>query len=470
MSGRSVADEVKFGFLPVKKEEREFGLWDFLFVQVGFGIAAWCFLVGGYTGLVLDAKGSLATILFGNAFPVFLIMPIAIYFARYGVDTFIGFRSALGYLGSDLFFIIFALLNLGWISISTFMMGESSIKIAGLLGADEFWTSRTTGAPFFALIAFAVAFYIAYKGPVAIKWFNRIGVPSIMLVLVGLISVILFGEGLENVVALQPSEPYDTLSRSIATAIEWNVGLGFSWLPYIGQWSRLAKSEKVAYHGGFWGFGVVLNIAAVLGAFTALLVASLDPTDWMIAVGGVSWGFVGLILLVLANTTSAVILIYSQSISFKTLFPKVKWGLAVSTTIPAAFFMLSPSFYDAYGVFLSFIAFVMAVFGGIVIADFFLIKKQNISVRDLYDRRGAYRYWNGFNPSAIISFIVGTISYWALYNPIVDSASGLFMYITAGIPSFFVSGIVYFICVKFLFKYKVDLDNSNLSSEVNKIA
>lgn len=86
-SNRQVDVEVQFGFLPAKKSEREFGLWDFIFIQVGFGIAAWCFLVGGYTGLVLDAKNSIAAILFGNAFPVFLIIPIAIYFTRYGIDT-----------------------------------------------------------------------------------------------------------------------------------------------------------------------------------------------------------------------------------------------------------------------------------------------------------------------------------------------------------------------------------------------
>lgn len=453
-ANRSVADEVKFGFLPVRKEEREFGLWDFLFIQVGFGIAAWCFLVGGYTGSVLDAQGSFSAILFGNAFPVFLIMPIAIYFARYGVDTFIGFRSALGYLGSDIFFVLFAFLNLGWISISTFMMGESAIKLAGLMGAGEFWTSRSTGAPFFAIIAFAVAFYIAYKGPVAIKWFNRIGVPSIMAILVGLVVVIVFGEGLDSIFALQPATPYDTTARSIATAIEWNVGLGFSWLPYLGQWSRLVKSEKVAYHGGFWGFGVLLNIAAVLGAFTALLVASLDPTDWMIAVGGVSWGFLGLFLLVLANTTSAVILIYSQSISLKTMFPKIKWGLAVSSTIPAALFMMSPAFYDAYGRFLSVIAFVMAGFAGIIIVDYFFIKKQKVSVRDLYDRKGIYKYWNGVNPSAILGMITATITYWSLYNPLSDVASPMFDYMTAGIPTFFAAGFVYFISSKYIFKYE----------------
>ncbi len=459
-NSREIATEVQFGFLPAKKTEREFGFWDFLFIQVGFGIAAWCFLVGGLTGMVLDAKDSIAAILFGNAFPVFLIIPIAIYFARYGVETFIGFRSALGYLGSDTFYVLFSILNLGWITISCFMIGESAIKIAALFEAGEFWTSRGGGAPIFSFIAFVLSLYIAYKGPNAIKWFTRIGVPSIMLIVVGLIVIIFFKEGISKVFSLAPKQPYDTYARTMATAIEWNVGLGFSWLPYIGISSRLTVNEKTAYAGGFWGFGVLLNVAAILGALTALLVGSTDPTDWMISFGGTSWGIVGLLLLILANTTSAVVLMYSQALSFKTLFPSKKWIWAIATTFPAAFLMLSPDFYDAYSKFLAFISFIMAVYGGIVIADYFFVKKQRILVRDLYRRDGAYKYWHGFNPASVVSFIVSTIFYWGVYNPIADEATTLFNYISAGIPTFFVALLIHFVCAKYLFKLDQEIQHN----------
>ncbi|GAX91702.1 purine-cytosine permease family protein [Effusibacillus lacus] len=460
---RAIEREVQFGFLPAKKTEREFRFWDFLFIQIGFGIAAWCFLVGGYTGLVLNAQDSIVAILFGNAFPVFLIMPIAIYFARYGVETFIGFRSALGYLGSDAFFILFSILNLGWISISCFMIGESAIKIIGLVNGNEFWTSRNGGAPVFSLIAFAFSLFIAFKGPNAIKWFTRIGVPSIMLILIGLIIIIFIKEGFDKVFQLQPKQPYDTFARTMATAIEWNVGLGFSWLPYLGASSRLTVSEKVAYSGGFWGFGVLLNVAAIMGALTALLVGSTDPTDWMISFGGTGWGVLGLLLLILANTTSAVVLMYSQALSFKTLFPSKKWGWAIATTIPAGFLMLSPDFYDAYSKFLAFISFIMAVYSGIVIADYFFVKKQKINVRDLYRRGGVYQYWKGFNPASLVSFIVATVFYWTVYNPIKDEASTLFTYISAGIPTFFVALFVHYLAAKYIFKLDQDVESAQQS-------
>lgn len=237
----AVENEVKFGVLPALRKDRQFGFWDFLAVQTGFGIAAWCFLVGGYTGSVLPAGPSIGAILFGNAIPVFLIAPLAILFARYGIDTFLGVRAALGYHGSSLFYVVFATLNLGWITIATFMLGESMIRLLNAAGVTGAMVTREVGAPVFAIIAFIASWFVAFKGPVAIRWFIRIGVPAMLLILTGLIFAVLGIHGLGKVFTAIPPEPYETLNRSIVTAVEWNVGLGFSWLPYIGAWARLAR-------------------------------------------------------------------------------------------------------------------------------------------------------------------------------------------------------------------------------------
>ena len=452
----AISKDVAFGFLPAQKNDRVFGLWDLILIQVGIGVSCFCLLVGGYTGMIVSAKEAIATILFGNALPVLLIVPITILFARYGVDTFIGFRSSLGYLGSNIFYFVFMILTIGYMSVALFMAGQAVVEIAGLFHLPGFFTTRTTGAPFFAILLFAVAFFVTFKGPLVIRKFNLIGVPAILLVMFGLISILLIGQGLDKIFALNPAEPYEENARSFATALELNIGLGFSWLPYLGQYSRLAKSEKAAYKAGFLSYGVLVNVAAILGALTALVVASLDPTDWMFAIGGTWVGLIGLILLTLGNLTAVIFLMYSQAISFKTVLPKKSWTFAMATAIPTVLLLLSSSFYDAFNSFITIISYIMAVFGGIVISDFFFVKKQQVSIRDLYDTKGNYFYWHGINPSAITSFIAGTAAYWALYNPLLDTASGLFHYITAGIPAYFAAGICYYVSAKYIFAYEVD--------------
>lgn len=441
---QAVQREVYFGILPVLHGERQFGLLDFLLVQVGFGIAAWSFLVGGYTGSVLPAGPAIAAILFGNAIPVFLISVLAILYARYGVDTFIGARALLGPRGSNLFLIIFAILNLGWITIACFMLGESTIRVVAAFGGPEWLASRTVGAPIFALAAFAIAWWLALQGPIAIRLFIRVGVPAMVAIIVGLIIYIFLQNGVSAVWNAQPPAPYDTPVRGLASAIEWNVGLGFSWLPYIGQWNRLAKDERTALVGTYLGWGVLLNVAAILGALTALLVGTYEPTEWMIQAGGPLFGLFGLFMLILANLTSATVLIYSQGLSIKTLFPRWKWLWALLTTVPAALLMLTPTMYDSYTKFLAYISFIMAAFGGVMVADYVFIQRFHISLRDLYRQHaGRYQYLAGFNWEAYAAVILGGIFYFWTYDPATDRAGPLFTYITAGIPTFFLTAAVY---------------------------
>jgi NCS1 family nucleobase:cation symporter-1 len=47
--------------------------------------------------------------------------------------------------------------------------------------------------------------------------------------------------------------------------------------------------------------------------------------------------------------------------------------------------------------------------GGIMIADYFFIRRQKLYVNDLYMKKGAYTYNNGFNVIAIIALIAGIL-------------------------------------------------------------
>ncbi|PLR81276.1 hypothetical protein CVD25_05425 [Bacillus canaveralius] len=452
----SISKEVAFGFLPAQKSDRVLGFWSLLLIQLGTGLSCFSLLTGGYTGIMLDAKDSIGAILFGNAIPMLLIAPIAVYFARYGVDTFVGFRSSLGYLGSNFLWVLFAVTTLGYTAFTMYMSGQAIVEILRMFHTDNIFTVNSFGVPFFSVSLILLCLFITAKGPVVIKYFNWIGAPAMLVLILVLLGVVLFVQGLDKVFSLQPAEPYETVRRSFSTAIELNVGLAFSWLPYLGQYSRLGKTEKGAFNGGFLSYGIGLCIAAVLAVFMTLLTGSLNPTDWMLEIGGTALAVLGLGLLILGNVTAAIFFMYSQAISFKTVFPKQKWAIAMGTNIPVILLVLTPAFYDSYNIFILFISFIMSVLGGIVVSDFFFVKKQTISVRDLYNTNGIYKYWHGINPSAALSMFVGTVFYWYMYNPWLDEPSYLFYYVTAGIPTYFVTGICYYVSSKFIFITKAN--------------
>jgi NCS1 family nucleobase:cation symporter-1 len=76
---------------------------------------------------------------------------------------------------------------------------------------------------------------------------------------------------------------------------------------------------------------------------------------------------------------------------------------------------------------------------GIMIADYFLIRKTKLDVNSLYHREGVYHYTKGFNPRAIVALAAGVGV--ALIGHFVSSLH--FLYDYAWFVGFFVAGILY---------------------------
>jgi NCS1 family nucleobase:cation symporter-1 len=47
--------------------------------------------------------------------------------------------------------------------------------------------------------------------------------------------------------------------------------------------------------------------------------------------------------------------------------------------------------------------------GGIMIADYFFIRRKNLVTDDLYSHKGIYNYTSGFNRSSIIALLLGIV-------------------------------------------------------------
>ena len=81
---------------------------------------------------------------------------------------------------------------------------------------------------------------------------------------------------------------------------------------------------------------------------------------------------------------------------------------------------------------------------GIMVADYFLIRRTELDVNSLYHREGAYYYTRGINPRAIGALVagVGLALIGLVYAPLH------FLYDYAWFVGFFVAGIVYVALMK----------------------
>lgn len=43
---------------------------------------------------------------------------------------------------------------------------------------------------------------------------------------------------------------------------------------------------------------------------------------------------------------------------------------------------------------------------GIMIADYYFIRKRKLNVRDLYKENGEYKYKNNYNPAAVLALVI----------------------------------------------------------------
>jgi nucleobase:cation symporter-1, NCS1 family len=50
---------------------------------------------------------------------------------------------------------------------------------------------------------------------------------------------------------------------------------------------------------------------------------------------------------------------------------------------------------------------VLAPIAGIMVADYYLVRRRRLDVPALFDREGRYRYWRGANPAALIGWLLG---------------------------------------------------------------
>src|SRR4029077_11197112 len=82
---------------------------------------------------------------------------------------------------------------------------------------------------------------------------------------------------------------------------------------------------------------------------------------------------------------------------------------------------------------------------GIMVSDYFLIRKTELDVNSLYHSEGIYHYTRGINPRAIVALVVGVAI--ALVGLAVKPLH--FLYDYAWFVGFFTAGSVYVALMRF---------------------
>ncbi|MGI6257120.1 MAG: purine-cytosine permease family protein [Anaerovoracaceae bacterium] len=447
--------EAQFGLLPVLKHERIWGFLDYTYTNVSFAIATWAFLIGGNIAMFVNFKEALIATFAGNLIAV-LIMAAATTTpsSKYGFDIYTGFRSFFGSKGNVIILGIITIVQVAWVAILSIMFGRAVMNVVTAVFGIKF--SNTWFVTIMGIVSVFICWAIVCKGPGLMRLMNRIIAPCLFVVMVVMIVILNNSVGFSEIMSANPIVPFDNKWLNFMIAFELNLGAGFSWLPNMGGLARITKNARASYWPNLIGLVGAATFGTMIGVSTALVLNSTDPTEWMVPLAGPALGIAALGFICFANLAANTVVSYNFCLGLKQVhfFMKQSW---VKTTgiffLPVLVLLFWPNqLYNNFYILLAFACTLYAPLSAIYLIDYFLLRKQNISLRDIYNRSetSGYYYWNGVNWVTVLVFVLGMASYIAFLNPLTLVPNNpLFSYITATGFSFIFTAALYYIATKF---------------------
>ena len=235
----------------------------------------------------------------------------------------------------------------------------------------------------------------------------------------------------------------------------------------IPDFTRLARSQKDQILGQALGLNTTMPFYAFIGvAVTSATVAIFgetiwDPIELMSRFNSVVLMLVAMFALTLATlTTNLAANVVSPAMSFSNLAPHriSRRAGGLITGIIGIVMMPWKLVADPTGyIFTWLIGYsgLLGPIGGILICDYFFLRRTRLNLSALYQNRGEYSYWRGFNPAAIIALSLGVApnipGFLGTIGAVAPETIGSFwmnLYSYAWFVGFFVAFVSYWILIK----------------------
>ena len=395
--------------------------------------------VGGYTFaaslffLGLTGWQVLISMTAGIMIVYFLMNLIGMPSLRYGIPYPVVARISFGVMGANLAAIVRGIVGIVWYGVQTYFASKAvQVLILTLMPSAASWTSGAGLLGLAPLGWFSFLFMwffqlvIFLNGMETIRKFIDFCGPVVYLVMFMLAGWMLWQTGFSSLslqLANAPVSGVDTL-HVMANATMLIVAYFAALLLNFGDFSRFGKDEAAMKMGNFLGLPVnflVFAIIAVIvtaGTMQVFGEAIMDPVLIVERIGNPAVAIIGSITFIVATMGINIVANFvSPAYDIANLYPeKIDFRLGglitslLSVLVCPWLFVSSP---HAVTLFVSIFGAALGPMFGIIIADYFLVRRQHVDVADLYtlDPAGAYHYQGGWNRSAVIALaIAGVLS------------------------------------------------------------
>jgi NCS1 family nucleobase:cation symporter-1 len=408
---------------PTAPERRTWSTWNIAALWIGMSVVITTYTLA--SGLIQQGMTwwqAMLTILLGNLIVLVPMILNAHAGTKYGVSFPVLCRAAFGVRGANVPAILRALVACGWFGIQTWIGGLALNTL--LAAAIPAWAGVPGNVGISFAIFWAVQVWVILRGMEGIKRLESWGAPLLLgggLLLLGW--AINRGGGLGRILSestrLQTAQtPFWQLFPAALTA---NVGYWATLSLNIPDFTRYARSQRSQALGQAIGLPPTMTAFAFIGvAVTSATIvifgeAIWDPVVLIARIGSpLVVAFGALVILIAQLTTNMAANVVSPANDFSSLSPRrisyVTGGLI--TAVIGILMMPWRLYADAAAYIFTWLigySSLMGAIGGILIADYWVLRRQKLSTPDLFKLAGKYSYNNGVNYRAMIALVLAVL-------------------------------------------------------------
>jgi len=391
-------------------------LWFSMSMEVSTYMLASSLIAGG-----MNWKQALGTILLGNLIVLVPMLLNAHAGAKYGIPFPVFVRAPFGLRGANLPALLRAFVACGWFGIQSWIGGQAIAAMVHVL-----WPATTNipGVLWACFLGFwLLTWSVVWCGVESIRFLQSYSAPFMVIMSFTLLIWILRKAGGFGPMLSAPSQFHTTRSflHFFFPSLTAMVGYWATLSLNIPDFTRYAKSQESQIVGQAFGLPVAMTLycfigIAVTSASTVLFGAPIwNPIDLLGRFHQPFVAFLAMIALLVATLNVNIgANVVSPSNDFSNLAPRLisyRTGGLITGFLGLAMmpWKLMSSFGNYIFGWLVGYSGLLGPVAGIMVADYFLIRRTRLDVYSLYHRGGPYEYTRGINPRAIIALAAGVI-------------------------------------------------------------
>lgn len=326
----------------------------------GFTFFTATMFAGGKIGMAFDLKTLIWAAVLGNLLLGLYAAALGLIACRSGLNSVLMGRFCFGEMGSKLSDFLLGFTQIGWYAWGT---ATIALVLVRLLDLPESLT-----IPLMVLFGFGfcVTAFIGYRG---LDLLSRVAVPAMLVLLVSSLWIATRDAG--GWTALLAIEPKDSMTLNMAITLVF--GTFVSGATQATNWTRFAKSGRVAVFSSLIGFFIGNGLMIIAGAYGAIVYQQPDVVE-VLVLQGLSMAAVVMLFLNLWTTQDNTIYNFAAAgcnmlrTNRRKTVTLVGAGIGTLLAIGGMYEMLIP--------FLILLGSIIPPIGGVIMANYFYCHKQ----------------------------------------------------------------------------------------------